>query len=96
MKILFLWAASGLFATLSLAQEVSIAFTPAKQPTAFAASPFSPNLVLAGTFSRGLFRTTNSGDTWEAIWTPSSGVTNGLVTAIQFDPHWQNTVYSDH
>lgn len=61
--------------------------------TALAVNPHSPGVLLAGTFNRGLFRSKDSGNTWEVIWEPRGGVSSELVTDIYFDRNHEDIVY---
>jgi photosystem II stability/assembly factor-like uncharacterized protein len=58
---------------------------------AVAVNPGDPSIVFAGTEGRGIYRTTNSGDTWIMV---NSGLTDLNVQALAIDPQSTQTIYA--
>lgn len=59
----------------------------------FAVDPNNPTILYAGTAGNGIFKSTDGGDTWNAI---NNGITNyaGYFTEIVVDPTESNVVYA--
>lgn len=57
--------------------------------TALAIDPVTPTTLYAGTYDRGVFKSTDGGASWSA-----TGLTNILVTALAIDPQTPGTVYA--
>ncbi|MEM7385315.1 MAG: hypothetical protein AAF514_10250, partial [Verrucomicrobiota bacterium] len=58
-------------------------------PTALAIDPKAPNLLLAGTYSGKVFRSSDSGQTWRETSSPPAN----RVTTIAIDPHNAHTMW---
>jgi photosystem II stability/assembly factor-like uncharacterized protein len=58
---------------------------------ALAIDPTNPNTIYAGTFSGGVFKTTNGGSSWNAV---NSGLSNLSIEELAIDPTNPNTIYA--
>jgi len=57
--------------------------------TALAIDPLTPTVLYAGTFDRGVFKSTDAGANWSA-----TGLTSVFVTALAIDPQTPSIVYA--
>jgi photosystem II stability/assembly factor-like uncharacterized protein len=56
-----------------------------------AVDPQNPRTVYAGTYGRGVFKTTDGGTSWSAV---NSGLTTLSVNSLAIDPQNPNTIYA--
>jgi hypothetical protein len=73
---------------------------PEARVLSLAVNPTNANVVYAGTDGGGIFRTTNGLNTnaaqvsWTQVGRAQTGLTNGIVRALQIDPISTNIVYA--
>ena len=53
--------------------------------------PSHPNIMFAGTWGAGIFKTTDGGENWKAV---NQGITNRYITKLIVSPVSSNTVYA--
>ena len=58
---------------------------------ALVVDPASPNNVYVGTFSKGVFKSTNGGASWEAI---NNGLNGTIPNILRIDPSNGNVIYA--
>ena len=58
---------------------------------ALALDPQTPAIIYAGTYSGGVFKSTNGGASWSAI---NDGLTNPYVWALAIDPQTPAIIYA--